>query len=351
MTMLRSIAFAAAAAVALAAAPACAQVSWSLPSAYPANNFHSENLAAFAKDLGEATAGKLAITVHPNASLFPAPAIKSAVRIGQSQMGEVLISLHDNEDPIFGVDVVPFLAASYAEARRLWAASKPAIERKLAAQGLMVLFGVPWPPQGIYAKTEINRIADMKGLSWRVYNAGTQRIAEIVGAYPVTIQAADLPQALATGLINAFMTSSATGYDSKAWETMSYFYDTQAWIPKNVTFVNKAAFEALDKPTQDTRAQGGRRRRGARLVAVAGSDQVVHRAACRQRLEGDAAEQGFEGGHAADRRAPHRRVAAEGRRRWQGRDRRLSQADHVTQANWRGPGGFPPSPLNVSAGL
>ena len=252
MTMLRSIAFAAAAAVTLAAAPACAQVNWSLPSAYPANNFHSENLAAFAKDLGEATAGKLAITVHPNASLFPAPAIKSAVRIGQSQMGEVLISLHDNEDPIFGVDVVPFLAASYAEARRLWAASKPAIERKLAAQGLMVLFAVPWPPQGIYAKTEINRIADMKGLSWRVYNAGTQRIAEIVGAYPVTIQAADLRQALATGLINAFMTSSATGYDSKAWETMSYFYDTQAWIPKNVTFVNKAAFEALDKPTQDT---------------------------------------------------------------------------------------------------
>ena len=133
----------------------------------------------------------------------------------------------------------------------------------------MVLFAVPWPPQGIYAKKEINQVADMKGLSWRVYNAGTQRIAELVGAYPVTIQAADLPQALATGLINAFMTSSATGYDSKAWETMTYFYDTQAWIPKNVTFMNKAAFEQLDKPTQEAvlrwpppprRAAGGGRR-------------------------------------------------------------------------------------------
>jgi TRAP-type C4-dicarboxylate transport system substrate-binding protein len=250
MIMLKSFACAAAAAVALAAAPACAQVKWILPSAYPASNFHSENLAAFAKEVGEATAGKLVVTVHPNASLFPAPAIKSAVRIGQAQMGEVLISLHEHEDPLLGVDVVPFLAASYAEARRLWAASRPAIERRLAAQGLMVLFGVPWPPQGIFAKAEINRITDMKGLSWRVYNAGTQRIAEIVGAYPVTIQAADLPQALATGLINAFITSSATGYDTKAWESMSYFYDTQAWIPKNVTFMNKAAFEALDKPTQ-----------------------------------------------------------------------------------------------------
>jgi TRAP-type C4-dicarboxylate transport system substrate-binding protein len=251
MAMLRSCAFAAAAAVVLAAAPACAQIRWSLPSAYPAENFHSENLAAFATDMAEVTGGKLAITVHPNASLFPAPAIKSAVRIGQAQMGEVLISIHDGEDPIFGIDVVPFLAASYEEARKLWEASRPAIERRFAAQGLVALFAVPWPPQGIYAKKEINQIADMRGLSWRVYNAGTQRIAQIVDAYPVTIQAADLRQALATGLINALMTSGATGYDIKMWEFMSYFYDTQAWIPKNVIFVNKAAFDQLDRPTQD----------------------------------------------------------------------------------------------------
>jgi TRAP-type C4-dicarboxylate transport system substrate-binding protein len=251
MARVRLSAFAAAVAVALVAAPACAQVRWSLPSAYPADNFHSENLGAFAQDVADVTGGKLAIKVYPNASLFPATAIKSAVRIGQAQMGEVLISLHDSEDPMFGIDVVPFLAASYEEARKLWAASKPAIERKFAAQGLMVLFAVPWPPQGIYAKKEINTIADMQGLSWRVYNAGTERIAQIVGAYPVTIQAADLQQALATGLINAFMTSVATGYDSKAWESMSYFYDTQAWLPKNVTLINKAAFDRLDKATQD----------------------------------------------------------------------------------------------------
>jgi TRAP-type C4-dicarboxylate transport system substrate-binding protein len=250
--MVRFFAFAAAAAVALAAVPACAQITWNLPSAYPADNFHSENLSAFARDLADVSGGKIAIKVFPNASLFPATAIKSAVRIGQAQIGEVLISLHDNEDPVFGVDVVPFLAASYADARKLWAASRPAIERRLAAQGLMVLFAVPWPPQGIYAKKEINAVADMQGLSWRVYNAGTERIAQLVGAYPVTIQAADLPQALATGLINAFMTSVATGYDSKAWDTMSYFYDTQAWLPKNVTFMNKAAFDQLDKPTQDS---------------------------------------------------------------------------------------------------
>jgi TRAP-type C4-dicarboxylate transport system substrate-binding protein len=231
--------------------PAGAQTKWNLPAAYPADNPHSENLAAFAKEVEQATGGKLQITVHPGASLFKAPEIKRAVQTGQAQAGEVLISLHENEDPIFGIDVIPFLATSYDQAKKLWTASRPAIEKKLASQGIVVLFAVPWAPQGIYAKKEINTVDDMKGLKWRAYNVGTARIAELVGAQPVTIQAAELPQALATGVVNAFMTSGATGYDSKAWETMSHFYDAQAWIPKNLTIMNKAAFDALDKPTQE----------------------------------------------------------------------------------------------------
>ena len=239
------------AAAAFAAQPASAQTKLNLPAAYPADNPHSENLVLFAKDVADATGGKLQITVHPAASLFKAPEIKRAVQTGQAQIGEVLISLHENEDPLFGVDVVPFLATSFPESMKLWQASKPAIEKKLAAQGLLVLFAVPWAPQGIYSKKEINSVDDMKGLKWRAYNVGTARIGELVGAQSVTVQAAELAQALATGVVNSFMTSTATGYDSKAWESMSYFYDTQAWIPKNITFVNKAAFDALDKPTQD----------------------------------------------------------------------------------------------------
>jgi TRAP-type C4-dicarboxylate transport system substrate-binding protein len=257
MSIVRSFGLTAAVVVALTASavltavPAYAQLKWTLPSAYPADNFHTQNLEAFAKDVAQVTDGKLAIRVYPNASLFPASAIKSAVRVGQVQIGETLISLHENEDPIFGIDVLPFLATSYDEARKLWTASKPSIARTFAAHGLMVLFAVPWPPQGIFANQEINQIGDLKGLSWRVYNSGTKRIAQIVEAYPVTIQAADLRQALATGLINALMTSAATGYDVKVWERMGYFYDTRAWIPKNVTLVNKAAFDQLDKPMQD----------------------------------------------------------------------------------------------------
>lgn len=238
-------------AAALAAGPAMAQTQWNLPAAYANSNYHTENLVQFAKDVEAATGGKLKITVHGNASLFKAPEIKRAVATGQAQLGEVLISIHENEDPIFGIDVVPFLATSFADARKLWEVSKAATEKKLASQGLMVLMAVPWGPQGIYAKKDLNSVADMKGLKFRSYNAGTSRIAELAGAQPVTIQAAELPQALATGVVDSFISSGSTGYDSKVWESLTHWYDTQAWIPKNITFVNKAAFDALPKDQQE----------------------------------------------------------------------------------------------------
>ena len=188
--------------------------------------------------------------MHSNASLFKAPEIKRAVQGGQAQIGEILISGYSNEDPLFGVDSVPFLATSYADAAKLWKASRKAIEDRFAKQGMMVLYSVPWPPQGIYSSKPLASVADMKGLKMRTYNPYTSRIAELAGAQPVTIQAAELAQAFATGAVNANITSGATGYDTKAWEVVKNYYDTQAWLPKNIVFVNKAAFDALDKSSQ-----------------------------------------------------------------------------------------------------
>jgi TRAP-type transport system periplasmic protein len=228
-----------------------AQTKWDLPAAYSATNFHSINLAEFAADVDKATAGKLKITVHSNASLFKANEIKRAVQGGQAQIGEVLISNFSNEWPLFGADALPFLADSYDEAVKLWKAQKPLFDKKLAEQGMMALYAVPWPPQGIYAKKPVNSAADLKGVKWRAYNPQTSRIAELVGAQPVTVQAAELSQALATGVVESYMSSGSTGFDTKTYEHLKYWYDTQAWLPKNIVLVNKAAFAALDKPTQD----------------------------------------------------------------------------------------------------
>ena len=230
---------------------AAAQTKWDMPTPYAATNFHTENIAQFASDVDKATAGKLKITVHAGASLFKAPEIKRAVQSGQAQIGEILISGYSNEDPVFGADSVPFLATSYADAAKLWKASRKPLEERFAKQGMKVLYAVPWPPQGIYTNKPIASAADMKGLKMRAYNPATAKIAELVGAQPVTVQAAELAQAMTTGVVNANITSGATGYDTKAWEHVKYYYDTQAWLPKNIVFVSQKAFDALDKATQD----------------------------------------------------------------------------------------------------
>jgi TRAP-type C4-dicarboxylate transport system substrate-binding protein len=233
------------------ACAASAQTKWDMPTAYPPTNFHTENIAQFVADVDKATGGKLKITVHSNGSLFKANEIKRAVQTEQAQIGEILISAYSNEDPVFGVDSIPFLATSYADAGKLWGASKKALQDRFAKQGMRVLYAVPWPPQGIYSNKPLASLADMKGLKLRTYNPATSRIAELAGAQPVTIQAAELAQAMATGAVNANITSGATGYDSKAWEQVKYFYDAQAWLPKNIVFANEKAFSALDKPAQD----------------------------------------------------------------------------------------------------
>jgi TRAP-type C4-dicarboxylate transport system substrate-binding protein len=244
----RSLLLAAATTVAFGAAHA--QTKWDLPAAYPATNFHSVNLMEFAADVDKATAGKLKITVHPGASLFKAPEIKRAVQGGQAQIGEVLISNFSNEWALFGADALPFLADSYDQSVKLWQASKPLFDKKLAEQGMMALYSVPWPPQGIYSKKPLASAADMKGVKFRAYNPATSRIAELVGAQPVTVQAAEVSQAFATGVADSMISSGSTGWDAKLHEHVKYWYDTQAWLPRNLIVVNKGAFDALDAPTK-----------------------------------------------------------------------------------------------------
>jgi TRAP-type transport system periplasmic protein len=230
---------------------AWAQVKIDLAAAYAPGNFHTENLVLFASDVEKATAGKVKVTVHANGSLFKAPEIKRAVQGNQAAMGEILISNFENEWPMWGIDVIPFLADSYDEATKLYKITKPLMEKKLAEQGMMLLFTVPWPPQGIYSKKPLNSAADLKGVKWRAYNVGTAEIAKIVGAQAVTIQAAELSQALATGAVEAYMSSGSTGYDTKTYEHIKNWYDTQAWLPKNAVIMNKEAFGKMDKPSQD----------------------------------------------------------------------------------------------------
>jgi TRAP-type C4-dicarboxylate transport system substrate-binding protein len=228
-----------------------ADVKWDMPMAYPATNYHSENATQFAKEVTEASGGKLEIVTHPGGSLFKGDEIFRAVRTGQAPIGERLISALGNEDPIFELDSLPFLVTNFAESRKLYETTRPMVEKVLADKGLTLLYTVPWPPQGLYTKNEVNSVADMKGIKFRAYNAATSRLAELMGAVPTKIEAAELTQAFATGAVDSMISSGSTGYDSKLWEHTKYWYNIQAWMPKNMVIVNTEAFNGLDEATRN----------------------------------------------------------------------------------------------------
>jgi TRAP-type C4-dicarboxylate transport system substrate-binding protein len=237
--------------VGLMAGAATAQTKWDLPTAYPVGNFHTVNMQKMADAVKAGSGGKLDIVIHPNGSLYKANEIKRAVQTGQVPAGEILMVNLGNENPIFEIDGVPFLATSYADAKKLYAAQKPYVEKALDAQGMKLLYAVPWPPQGIFSGKEVNSTKDLENVPWRAYSPATARIGELLKAQAVTVQAAELAQALSSGKVVAMMTSSATGVDSKVWEQIKFYYDTQAWVPKNMVIISKAAFDKLDKATQD----------------------------------------------------------------------------------------------------
>ena len=224
---------------------------WDMPMAYADSNFHTQNGKLFAEAVKVATGGELEIIVHGGGSLFKGNEIKRAVQTGQVPIGERLLSAHQNENILFGFDSVPFLASSFADSQSLWQAARPHLEAELLKQNLVLLYAVPWPPQGLYFKQAVNSTADMEGIKFRSYNSATARMAELSGMLPVQIEAAELTQALATGVAESFISSGSTGYDRKVWDYLTHFYDVNAWLPRNYVFVNKRAWDALDSATQN----------------------------------------------------------------------------------------------------
>ncbi|GHB42546.1 hypothetical protein GCM10007094_34770 [Pseudovibrio japonicus] len=226
-------------------ATAAAAEKWDLPMAYSGSNFHSVTGAEFAACITSGTGGEIEVTTHPGGSLFKGSDIKRAIQTGQVPIGERLLSGHQNENALFGVDSVPFLATSFDDAGKLWTAAKPALEKVLSEQNLTMLYSVPWPPQGLYFKDEVNSVAEMEGIKFRSYNNATARLAELTGMLPVSIEAAEISQAFATGVADSMISSAATGYDRKVWESLGYFYAVDAWLPRNYMLVNSDVWSGV----------------------------------------------------------------------------------------------------------
>ncbi len=237
-------------AAAMTVATSAAADTWDMPTPYGDSTFHTQNIMQFAEDLAEATGGDLEITIHSAGSLIPHAEIRNAIRSRQVPIGEFFLSRLSNDDLAFGIDSQPFVATSYDEARALWEAQEPVITALLAEQGLMPLFSVPWPAQGLYTNGEIATVDDLNGLRFRAYNAALEEFAALAGAAPVQVEASNIPQAFSTGQVEAMITSPSTGVNSTAWDFVTHYSPINAWVPKNIVVVNQRVFDRLDADVQ-----------------------------------------------------------------------------------------------------
>src|SRR5438477_3514745 len=220
--------------IAIAALAICgvasAQTKWDMPTPYSDGEFHTRNVRQFAEDVKKDTSGALEITVHSNQSLIKHADVLRAVSTGQVNIAEFLLGQFANEDPVFAADNVPFVAPGYDNAWKFYQAQKPVLEKKLQGRGLKLLYAVAWPGQGIYTKNVLKSVDELKGTKFRTYSPQTARLAELLGASPTVIQVPEVPQAFATGSINAMITSSATGTSTKAWEFVKNYYRRMPFI-------------------------------------------------------------------------------------------------------------------------
>jgi TRAP-type C4-dicarboxylate transport system substrate-binding protein len=237
---------------------AVAQTKWNMATPYPQSEFHTRNIQQFAADVDKLSGGELKITIHPAQSLFKHPEIPRAVRTGQVEMGETIMSNLANQSPVFQVDSIPFLVTNYADARKLWQGQRPFVEAYMKEQGMRFIYAVPWPGQGFFTKKEINTMADMAGVKFRTYNSTTEKMAALMKAVPTTVEAVEIPQAFSAGIVDAMVTSAATGARTEAWTFSTYYYDTQAWMPKNMVYVNEAAFRRLSPKVQQAIIEAGK---------------------------------------------------------------------------------------------
>ncbi len=225
---------------------------WDMHVAWPPANFHTKGVVRFADLVKAKSGGKLEIVVHPGGALgFKGAEILRVVRDGTLPIAEVLMGNVQGDEPIFGLTSLPLLAGSYDDAWRLYQIAKPYYEKALERNNAKLLYAVPWPPSGLYAKKLLKSTADFKGLKVRTYDANSAEFVRLLGAEGIAIPFSELYTALSTGLVNAVLTSTVTGVDAKLWEVTNYFHRINYAYPLNMVIVNKAMFERLPKDVQE----------------------------------------------------------------------------------------------------
>ena len=225
---------------------------WDMSLPWSVQEFHTQNAIRFAETVFEETGGALKINVHPGAVLgLKGPESMRALEEGLVQMAEMPSFQQVGAEPLLGLESLPFLVEDQSELRALYDILRPQINRLFKKHGLKVVYIVPWPNQNIYTKVPVKTLSDLKGVKIRTYDKNTSELMDRLGLVPVQMPSQDVVPALASGVVDAVMTSTTTGAAQKYWEFLDYIYRTNhLWI-SNIMAVNLESWNRLDREVRE----------------------------------------------------------------------------------------------------
>ncbi len=241
---------------------------------YGANNFHTKGAEKFAKLVEKYSNGTVKITVHPGSSLVKGNPLK-AVKDGTAPMTDMFIPFTAGGGKVFGISALPFVANSYDDAYRLYQLSKPAYDKVAKKWNQKMLYAVSWPPSGLYTKHPVNSTADFKDIKARTYDKNSAKFIQMAGGSAVALPWGEVYSALQTGMVNAVVTSSASGKDGKFWEVLSDFTKINYAYPLQAVTINLDYWNSLNKDQQAAMLKAAKEIEAAQWEASKKEDEVA----------------------------------------------------------------------------
>lgn len=229
-----------------------------MASGYPDSNYLTQTVRDFIADARQRSGGALNIELHNNQTLVKLPDMMRAVQTNQVALADIRLGNYGNQDPVYILDAIPFLAGDYDSAQKLWAASKPYLTDSFAERGMTALFAMWNPPQAFYTVKPISGAGDLEGLKLRVYSTETRRMGDLLKAQPLIVQFGEIPQAFSTGLINAMFTSPQTGIDTQAWDFVKNLTMVGALFTKQLVVINTDVFQKLSPAEREALLEAGK---------------------------------------------------------------------------------------------
>lgn len=221
---------------------------WNASLPWSIKEYHTTNAFAFADAAREATGGSLEIKVFPGGVLgFKGPETLRALEEGLIDMADVPAVQEAGNEPILAMESLPFLIQTQDELRTLYRLIRPLIEKSFAEQGLKVLYIVPWPRQNIYTKTRVTSLDDLRGMKIRTYDRNSSEMMTLLGLTPLQMPSGDVVPALASGMVDAVMTSTTTAAAQQYWEFLPYIYRTNHLWLSNIMSVRLASWNELSE--------------------------------------------------------------------------------------------------------